>query len=161
MSHPTRLAMLRSSAVSRLSAKLSVRSSPRPIVHAFLSARFLPPSPSPLAFTPRQALYTPPVRYFNAATSARSPPLKACPSCSSPLPTPLPACPNCFNISRLPSTVSYHEIFGLPYDPNPFEVDIGVLRSRFRNLQRVIHPDKWSGKSNASLISYCLYVLSN
>ncbi len=32
----------------------------------------------------------------------------------------------------------------IPYENNPFDVDPIVLKDRFRNLQRVIHPDKWS-----------------
>lgn len=37
---------------------------------------------------------------------------------------------------------------GLSYSPNPFVVDPSQLKDRFRDLQRVIHPDKWSGRGS-------------
>jgi hypothetical protein len=74
-----------------------------------------------------------------------------CPTCSTPLPTPLPACPACRqHISRAPSNLSKHAIFGLSDARNPFVVDIKDLRHRFREVQRVVHPDAWSGNEKVS-----------
>ena len=83
-------------------------------------------------------------------TSTLSSVPERCPSCSASLPTPLPACPKCFFISKPPSKTTYYDIMGLSYSPNPFEVDPAQLKGRFRDLQRVIHPDKWSGKGGVS-----------
>lgn len=35
---------------------------------------------------------------------------------------------------------------GIPYDSNPFDVSPPELKERLRELQRIIHPDKWSVK---------------
>ncbi|GBE77942.1 J-type co-chaperone JAC1, mitochondrial [Sparassis crispa] len=43
--------------------------------------------------------------------------------------------------------MSHHDILGAAYDPNPFVVDQSELKDRFRNLQSIIHPDRWAGKS--------------
>lgn len=69
-----------------------------------------------------------------------------CPNCHSALPTPLPACPKCSFISRMPSNIRYHEMFGLPLTDNPFKVDDKQLTHRFRKLQQTVHPDAWSAK---------------
>ncbi|EKM61045.1 uncharacterized protein PHACADRAFT_51528, partial [Phanerochaete carnosa HHB-10118-sp] len=69
-----------------------------------------------------------------------------CPSCSAPLPTSLPACPKCFFISRPSKSTTYFDIMGLSHSPNRFDVDPMDLKHRFRELQRNIHPDKWSAK---------------
>ncbi|KAF9009475.1 hypothetical protein BDQ17DRAFT_1348174 [Cyathus striatus] len=60
--------------------------------------------------------------------------LSICPSCSQPLPSPVPAC-----------TI----LFGLPYDPNPFIVDLPTLKQRFRDAQSVCHPDAWAARDPA------------
>ncbi|EGO02234.1 hypothetical protein SERLA73DRAFT_178082 [Serpula lacrymans var. lacrymans S7.3] len=73
---------------------------------------------------------------------------KNCPSCGSPLPTPLPACPKCFYIARLHQSIPYHEVFGFPYDPNPFVVDTSTLKRRFHDAQRVCHPDAWATRDD-------------
>src|SRR5690242_11858651 len=57
---------------------------------------------------------------------------RTCPVCSKPLPSFLPACTNCWNIFSLPPDVTHHELFGLPYEPNPFIVDLSALKQRFR-----------------------------
>ncbi|GJE86120.1 co-chaperone Hsc20 [Phanerochaete sordida] len=80
-------------------------------------------------------------------TSASSAPSQ-CPKCSAPLPTTLPACPKCFFISRPSKSTTYFDIMGLSDSPNRFNVDPVDLKHRFRELQRVIHPDKWSGKGS-------------
>ncbi|KAE9408069.1 hypothetical protein BT96DRAFT_954057 [Gymnopus androsaceus JB14] len=60
---------------------------------------------------------------------------RSCPSCSQPLPTSLPACPKCWNIWSIPADTSYHKIFSLPEDSNPFVIDTALLRQRFRQMQ--------------------------
>ncbi|KAK2461913.1 hypothetical protein APHAL10511_006376 [Amanita phalloides] len=70
----------------------------------------------------------------------------SCPSCHSPLPSSLPACTNCWTISALPSDVTHHQLFGLPYEPNPFSVSVPLLRKRFLLAQTICHPDAWSCK---------------
>ncbi|EIN13742.1 Co-chaperone Hsc20 [Punctularia strigosozonata HHB-11173 SS5] len=69
-----------------------------------------------------------------------------CPSCRAPLQTRLPVCAKCSYISPAPPTLTHHDIFDIPYEPNPFVVDVGELKHRFRNVQRVVHPDTWSSK---------------
>ena len=75
---------------------------------------------------------------------------KNCLSCGSPLPTPLPVCPHCLYIAQLHEAIPYHEIFGLPYDPNPFVVNTSLLKKRFHDAQRVCHPDAWATKDDVS-----------
>ncbi|KAG2044853.1 hypothetical protein BDR03DRAFT_1004074 [Suillus americanus] len=72
---------------------------------------------------------------------------KTCPSCGTILPTALPVCPNCNYIARIQDSISYHDILGLPYEPNPFVVDAALLKRRFIEAQRVSHPDAWATKS--------------
>ncbi|KAF7347830.1 J domain-containing protein [Mycena venus] len=69
-----------------------------------------------------------------------------CSSCSHTLPTPLPACNRCGNISPIPPSTSFHDIFALPSRPNPFVVDTALLKRRFREAQAVCHPDSWTSK---------------
>jgi molecular chaperone HscB len=85
------------------------------------------------------------VRYASKALPS------ACPSCSAPLPTPLPACPKCSFISPVSLEVPKHELFGIDYEPNPFIIDTSALRHKFRELQRVVHPDVWSGSDKVHL----------
>ncbi|CAA7265797.1 unnamed protein product [Cyclocybe aegerita] len=73
---------------------------------------------------------------------------RLCPSCSQPLPTSLPACPSCSSISPLPPKITHHDLFGLPYEPNPFVVDLSTLKKRFREAQAACHPDAWASKSS-------------
>lgn len=75
---------------------------------------------------------------------------KTCPSCGAVLPTALPVCPNCNYIARIHDSVSYHDILGLPYEPNPFVVDRTLLKRRFLEAQRVSHPDAWATKGEVS-----------
>ena len=77
-----------------------------------------------------------------------------CPSCSSPLTTSLPACLTCGYISGISSNVSFHEIFRLPTEPNPFVVDSATLRRRFLEAQTVCHPDSWVTKGSVSPSSF-------
>ncbi|KAI0735160.1 hypothetical protein C8Q76DRAFT_711216 [Earliella scabrosa] len=71
---------------------------------------------------------------------------KLCPSCSSPLPTALPVCTKCAYISPIPESMTYHEMLGTPYEPNPFVVDVAALKNQFRAVQAVVHPDRWVAK---------------
>ncbi|KAH9849752.1 Co-chaperone Hsc20 [Lenzites betulinus] len=71
---------------------------------------------------------------------------KLCPSCSSPLPTALPVCSNCSFIEPIPQSMTYHEMLGTPYEPNPFLVDVLHLKKQFRAVQSVVHPDRWVSK---------------
>lgn len=70
-----------------------------------------------------------------------------CLSCGAQLPTRLPVCPSCNFIARVDESVPYHELLGLPYDPNPFIVDTALLKRRFLDAQRICHPDAWATKS--------------
>lgn len=138
-----RLAMLRSSA-SRLSLRISVK----PALRAFTTARERACRTSTPAsrFVP---LLKPDSRLFSAS-AARLSTLQTCPSCSTPLPTPLPACPHCAFIARLPPSATYYDIFDVPKDINAYDLDPHLLKDRFRDLQRVVHPDKWSGRDPVS-----------
>ncbi|OCH96156.1 Co-chaperone Hsc20 [Obba rivulosa] len=82
---------------------------------------------------------------YSTASSQSSRPI--CPRCSTALPTPLPVCPKCYYISDAKPEMSYHEMLGVPYEPNPFIVSNLELKRRLRELQSVIHPDKWVGKN--------------
>jgi molecular chaperone HscB len=90
--------------------------------------------------------------FSSSSQNPRSPlPSKKCPSCSRPLASPIPACTNCWSIFSLSPEVTYHELFGLPYEPNPFAVDLVALKQRFRQAQAVCHPDTWTSKGPVSL----------
>lgn len=82
-------------------------------------------------------------------SSDAKPSAKTCPSCSAPLPTNLPACPSCFTIQPLPQETSFYEILQIPEDVR-FDIDDDLLKRNFRQIQRVIHPDKWSSKGPVS-----------
>lgn len=111
---------------------------PRSLVVPHLNSQSLRPSP----------LHTSAPRFQNA----QSPASKTCPACSKPLPSPVPACTNCWSIFSLPPNVTHHEIFGLPYEPNPFIVDLSALKQRFRQAQAVCHPDTWTSKGPVSTL---------
>ncbi|EIW64664.1 Co-chaperone Hsc20 [Trametes versicolor FP-101664 SS1] len=68
---------------------------------------------------------------------------KLCPSCSAPLPTALPVCSKCQYIEPIPQSMTYHEMLGTPYEPNPFVVDVSQLKQQLRAVQAVVHPDRW------------------
>ncbi|KIJ68454.1 hypothetical protein HYDPIDRAFT_106650 [Hydnomerulius pinastri MD-312] len=74
---------------------------------------------------------------------------RTCPSCGAKLPTALPVCPNCDYIARLHDSITYHDLLGLPYAPNPFVVDGALLKRRFLEAQRICHPDAWVTKSES------------
>lgn len=79
-----------------------------------------------------------------------------CSSCSQPLPTPLPACNKCGSISPIPPSIPFHDLFALPYRPNPFLVDPVLLKRRFREAQAVCHPDSWASKGQVRVESILL-----
>ncbi|KAH7930974.1 Co-chaperone Hsc20 [Leucogyrophana mollusca] len=110
--------------------------------------RRAPTGPRPQLAQPLQRLqrrnFSQPTSQHNIATSLS----KTCPSCGTALPTPLPVCPTCRYIARIHPSISFHELFGLPYDPNPFIVDLVLLRRRFLEAQRVSHPDAWATKND-------------
>ncbi|KAM5536192.1 hypothetical protein V8D89_010091 [Ganoderma adspersum] len=83
-------------------------------------------------------------RTFTSSPDSDTP--KRCPSCSTPLPSSLPVCPKCFYIAPIPESMTYHEMLGTPYEPNPFVVDPRQLKDQFRAAQAVVHPDRWVGK---------------
>ncbi|PFH54479.1 hypothetical protein AMATHDRAFT_57 [Amanita thiersii Skay4041] len=100
-------------------------------------------------FTLFSRLASPRLRLASRSLHFSSPnPTRLCPSCNSKLPSPLPACTVCWNISPLPSDTPYHHLFDLPYDPNPFSVNIPLLKQRFRAAQAVCHPDAWASKGD-------------
>lgn len=82
---------------------------------------------------------------LNKFANSRKGPPPRCPQCDAPLPSPLPACPKCAFIA-VPRTATYHSLFDLPYEPNPFVVDAARLKAQFHVAQRVCHPDVWTGK---------------
>ncbi|KAG0708858.1 hypothetical protein DFH29DRAFT_889360 [Suillus ampliporus] len=105
-------------------------------------------------------LLAPPNRYYARAFSGQASSsssrhtvvtslTKTCPSCGATLPTALPVCPSCNYIARIHDSISYHDILGLPYDPNPFAVDAALLKRRFLEAQRISHPDAWATKSES------------
>ncbi|KDR84994.1 hypothetical protein GALMADRAFT_83257 [Galerina marginata CBS 339.88] len=69
-----------------------------------------------------------------------------CSSCSRPLASNLPACTSCWSIQPLPFNISHHELFSIPYSPNPFVVDLPTLKNRFRQAQAACHPDAWASR---------------
>ncbi|TBU35251.1 hypothetical protein BD311DRAFT_709602 [Dichomitus squalens] len=94
----------------------------------------LRPSPTPLLALSRRS----------QSTTSSGP--RRCPSCSTPFPTSLPVCPDCFYITPMPESMTYHEMLGTPYEPNPFVVDLRQLKNQFRTVQGIVHPDRWVGK---------------
>ncbi|KAH9937696.1 uncharacterized protein B0H18DRAFT_1206488 [Fomitopsis serialis] len=104
-------------------------------------------------------------RAYAAASTPRS-----CPQCSAPLTTPLPVCTKCYWISNIPAEMTYHEMLGVPYEPNPFVVDTVAIKQELRQLQTVVHPDRWVGKERvkqdaaavmSSRVNEALHRLSN
>jgi len=53
-------------------------------------------------------------------------------------------CANCNKIQDFDDTFNYFDVLGIPHD---FEVDISNLTKKFRSLQAILHPDKFSQKS--------------
>ncbi|KAI0669889.1 Co-chaperone Hsc20 [Trametes maxima] len=99
-----------------------------------------------------------------------STPTKTCPSCSAPLPTALPVCSKCAYIAPIPESMTYHEMLGTSYEPNPFVVDVQQLKRQFRAVQAVVHPDRWVSKppeqqaiaaAMSSRVNEALHRLSN
>ena len=79
---------------------------------------------------------------------------RLCPSCASPLPSALPVCSNCSYITPIPESMTYHEMLGASYDPNPFVLDVSELKSQFRKVQAVVHPDRWVARPQVSHSRY-------
>ncbi|PIL31956.1 hypothetical protein GSI_06660 [Ganoderma sinense ZZ0214-1] len=48
--------------------------------------------------------------------------------------------------SPIPESMTYHEMLGTPYEPNPFIVNPRQLKDQFRAAQALVHPDRWVGK---------------
>lgn len=90
-----------------------------------------------------------PIRSIHPSSSIHLP--NKCPNCAATLPSLLPACTNCWHISHLPSETKLHDIFGLPYHPNPFAVDVTALKQKFREAQAICHPDSWASRGSVSL----------
>lgn len=86
---------------------------------------------------------------FKRTFTSSSDTSKRCPSCSAPLPSSLPVCPKCFYIAPIPESMTYHEMLGTSYEPNPFVVDPRQIKDQFRAAQAVVHPDRWVGKPEA------------
>jgi molecular chaperone HscB len=63
-----------------------------------------------------------------------------------PLSSTVPACTNCWNLFSISPDISHHELLGLPYEPNPFVVDLDALKQRFRQAQAACHPDTWASR---------------
>ena len=80
--------------------------------------------------------------------------LLRCPKCNIVLPTPLPACPNCHYISRLDNSVLHHNLFQLPFEPNPFVLDTFKLKRRYLEAQKICHPDAWATHDAVCLSAY-------
>lgn len=40
--------------------------------------------------------------------------------------------------------VPYHDLFQLPFEPNPFVVDTYELKRRYLDAQKLCHPDGWT-----------------
>lgn len=118
---------------------------------AYAARHQLRPQAYPVLAVPRRYLQT------NSSTSP-SPP--TCPACSNPLPTALPICPKCLYISNIPKSMSYHEMLGASYTPNPFIVDPSQLKSKFRQVQSVVHPDRWAGRSKVCISNSSIYLSS-
>jgi molecular chaperone HscB len=88
-------------------------------------------------------------RFYHPIRSILRP--NKCPNCATTLPSPLPACTNCWHIYPLPSNTRLHDIFGLPYQPNPFAVDVATLKQKFREAQAICHPDSWASRGSVRL----------
>ncbi|EMD42054.1 hypothetical protein CERSUDRAFT_147569 [Gelatoporia subvermispora B] len=104
------------------------------------------------------------------STSSSHPSRSTCPRCSASLPTPLFVCPKCYYISDVSPEMSYHEMLSVPYEPNPFVVSNLELKRRLRELQSVIHPDRWVGRNQkeqeaagrlSSIVNNALHHLSD
>lgn len=49
--------------------------------------------------------------------------------------------------------MSYHEMLGASYHPNPFVIEPARLKAKFRQVQSVVHPDRWVGKTKVCIQS--------
>ncbi|TFK89954.1 hypothetical protein K466DRAFT_644648 [Polyporus arcularius HHB13444] len=114
----------------------------------------------------RTTLIGSPARYYSNTSSSP----RTCPSCATPLPTALPVCPKCSYIAPLSESMSYHEMLGTSYEPNPFVVDVPQIKNELRAVQAVVHPDRWVGKppekqalaaAMSSRVNEALHKLSN
>ncbi|KZS92960.1 Co-chaperone Hsc20 [Sistotremastrum niveocremeum HHB9708] len=76
--------------------------------------------------------------------STRQP--RNCPKCGTPLPSALPTCLACSYIAPIPPEMSHEEILDIPQSSNPFKVDLKAMKQKFRQVQSICHPDKWSGR---------------
>ncbi|KAJ3800723.1 hypothetical protein GGU11DRAFT_676614 [Lentinula aff. detonsa] len=99
-----------------------------------------------LALCARQRVFAQSRSLFFAKSFSTHKLTQNCPSCSKQLPTSLPACTNCWNIWNIPADTSYHDIFALPKESNPFVIDTSLLKQRFRQMQAACHPDTWASK---------------
>ncbi|KZT65135.1 Co-chaperone Hsc20, partial [Daedalea quercina L-15889] len=109
---------------------------------SFAASRLaLPPARHVLPVTSR--VTQPSLGHRRLATTSTP---RSCPQCSARLTTPLPVCTKCYWISSIPSEMTYHEMLGIPYEPNPFVVDTAAIKRNLRQLQTVVHPDRWVGK---------------
>lgn len=54
--------------------------------------------------------------------------------------------------------MTYHEMLGTPYEPNPFVVDVSQLKQQLRAVQAVVHPDRWVSRPSVSQTPYHLVV---
>lgn len=105
---------------------------------------------------PPQLYFHRPIRFIHSSSSILRP--DKCPNCTATLPSLLPACTNCWHISPLPSNTRLHDIFGLPYHPNPFTVNVATLKQKFREAQAICHPDSWASKGSVSLYFHSLLI---
>ncbi|KAI0365256.1 Co-chaperone Hsc20 [Pilatotrama ljubarskyi] len=118
----------------RLRALASIASHARPVLPRYPAARG--------RYLPRYAQNAS-LLNIHRSYSDTSSLTKTCPSCSAPLPTALPVCSNCTYIAPIPDSMTYHEMLGTSYEPNPFVVDVQQLKRQFRAVQAVVHPDRW------------------
>jgi hypothetical protein len=137
MFRSTVIAAARRSCASAVARKTATR-----FVHgcSLLSPKATPPCAT------RSAAFS----WRRQASSEANQSTKQCPSCSATLPTSLPACPSCYSIQSLPPDTTYYSIMQIPDDMR-FDIDEDLLKGNFRQIQRVIHPDKWSSKGPVSV----------
>lgn len=60
-------------------------------------------------------------------------------------------CSRCRSLQKLPATLNYFDIIGVQ---NDYNISIEEVRKKYRDLQRMLHPDKFTTKSNVSVNIY-------
>lgn len=72
-----------------------------------------------------------------------------CWKCKESISTNELSCPSCGAFQQPNPTITYFEIFNIP---QKFEVDVQIVSKKFKDLQKIFHPDKVAQKSEEEIV---------